>query len=373
MAVIAEPIPKLPDPRRYAPAGRHPLLELAAASGPDAERKLVLRVRELLVRHADDELRRAQSLAPSREAYASLWRAICAASDGAGCHEEAVVATIFAMPLVIVTGAREAASVSGVLSDVGALADVLRGAGALGESRNFGLSNALCSLQALQQLPPSTILDWRVPDPAERGPRAIPPEPIAVRAGEEVHLRFLLGAAITPAAAPTVAETASHIGAWGMRFARALGSQLAVGGTELLAFPRPPMGVLKAAYHGRRAQLEAALNLFLSNSIKRMRAAAGEPSLVMSVHESGINGAELRVSMSASLDDTLLEGFRWPLHPLEDPNDIAEGICQFAADCRLTDVRVVESVLPEGGAGGVAVFMRAGDAALRAWHRLDIG
>lgn len=363
MAAIAESIPRLPDPRRYAPAGRHPLLELVAQSGPDAERNLVRGVHELLIRRADDEVQRALGLAPSRQMYDRLWQALCTASEGTGSQEEPVIATVFAMPLVIVTGARRAGTVPGTLSDVAQLADVLQRAGALGESRNFGLSNALCSLQALQQLPPSTILEWRVPDPAERGPRAIPPEPIAVRVGEEVHLRFLLGAAITPAAAPTVAETASHIGAWGMRFARALGSQLAVTGVDLLAFPRPPIGVVKAAYHGRRAQLDVAMNLFLSNAIKRARAAAGEPSLVISVHESGTNGAELRVSMSAALDDTLLEGFRWPLHPLDDPNEIAEGVRQFAADCRLVDVRVVDSVQPEGGSAGAPVFLRAGPIA----------
>ena len=368
MAAIAEPIPTLPDPRRYAPEGGHPLLELAAVSEPDAERSLVRRVGELLIRHADDDVRRALSLAPSRQAYSRLWLALCAASEGVGHHEESVAATVFAMPLVIVTGARQAASVPGALSDVGALAEVLQRAGALGECRNFGLGNALCSLEALEQLPPGTLLDWRFPDPAAQGPRAVPPAPIAVRAGEEVHLRFLLGAAITPAAAPTVTETASHIGAWGMRFARALGAQIAVPGAELLAFPRPLMGVIRAAYHGRRAQLDVALNLFLSNAIKRMRAAAGEPSLVISVHESGMNGAELRVSMSAALDDTLLEGFRWPLHPLDDPNEIAAGIGQFAADCRLTEIRIIDTVLPEGGSAGGPLFVRAGDAALRPWR-----
>jgi len=352
----------LPDPRRYPQDGRHPLLELAAASGKDAERALVQAMSDLLSRGADGEARRALSLAPDRQAYARLWRALCAASEGAGCPHEPVVANVFAMPLVIVTGAREAASAPGVLSDVAALADVLQRAGALGEGRNFGLGNALCSLDALQQLPPSTILKWRVPDSARPGPREIPPEPIAIRPGEEVHVRFLLGAAVAPAAAPGVAETASHIGSWGMRFARTLGSQLAVPGVELLAFPRPPMGVLKAAYHGRRAQLDVALNLFLSNAIKRMRAAAGEPTLVLSVHRCGTNGAELRASMSAVLDETLLEGFRWPLHPLDDPDEIAASVGQFAADCRLTDVRVVESVLPEGGVRRGAMFVRAGEA-----------
>jgi hypothetical protein len=153
-----------------------------------------------------------------------------------------------------------------------------------------------------------------------------------------------------------------------MKFSRALGAQMALPGVDLLTVPRPPAGVMKAAYHGRRAQLEVALNLFLSNAIKRTRAVAGEPSMVISVHEGMHGSAELRVSMSAALDDALLEGFRWPLHPLDDPNEIAAGIRQFAADCRVTDVHTVGMTLPEGGPGGAPTFHRAAEIAKLPLH-----
>lgn len=335
------------------------MADLAADSSPEAERELNAAVERLLAAHADAEVRGALSLASSREAHGRLWDVLCAASEGQGGRDEAVVARTFALPLVIVSGARQSATVGGALADVATLAEVLRRAGALGASRNLGFSNALCSLETLQRLPPSTVRDWSAPDAPGSSPRDVAPEPIAIRAGEEVHLRFLLGAAVTPAAAPPVHETAAHIGAWGLQFARALGAQIAVPGIELLALPRPPAGVLKAAYTGRRAQLEVALNLFMSNTIKRVRAAAGEPVVVVSVHEAGDRGGELRVSMSAPFDEAVLEGFRWPLHPIEEPNEIARMIGQFAADCRLTDVRIVDSIQPEGGA---ALFLRA-DAA----------
>jgi hypothetical protein len=185
------------------------------------------------------------------------------------------------------------------------------------------------------------------------------PEHIRIRVGEEVHLRFLLGAAITPAAAPSVPETAAHIGGWGIKFARALEARLAVPGVELLALPRPPAGVLKACYSGQRAQLDVALNLFMSNAIRRCRAASGEPAIVISVHHAEPGGAELRVSVSSLVDETVLEGYRWPLHPLDDPNEIAQGVRELATDCRVTDVRIVEAVLPEGGSAGVPLFVRA--------------
>ena len=349
---------KLPDPWRYGPGDvRNRPLQLAAAA--DAA-PLAAAMRVLLEQRADEEIRRTLSLAPTREAYGRLWEALCAASAGAAAPGDAVIASVFAMPLVIVSGARHSAWLPGILSDVGALMDVLQRHGALGASRNVGFGNALCSLETLMQLPPSTIHGWSAPSSAAERASAIVPEPIPVRAGEEVHLRFLLGAAITPAAAPTVAETAAHIGAWGMPFTRALAAQIGVAGVELLTLPRPPCGVLKAGHAGRSAQLEVALNLFMSNAIKRLRAAAGEPALVISAHEAGASGAELRVSLSAALDDTLLEGYRWPLHPLDDPNEIARNVRQLAADCRLTDVRLVEAVLPEGG-NGSPLFVRATD------------
>jgi hypothetical protein len=335
------------------------LLDLAAET--DAESALVSAVRERLDRRADAELRQALSLAPDRESYLRLWRALCAAVDSAADPDAAIVTAVFAMPIVIVSGARLPASLPGVLGDVDALADVLSRAGALGASRSFGFSNALCSLDTLERLAPSTVREWRMPDAQAAASRALAPEAVPVRPGEEVHLRFLLGATVSPAAAPSVTETAAHIGSWGMAFARALGSQLATPGVDVLALPRPPAGVMSATYRGRRAQLDVALNLFLSNAVRRIRAAAGEPSLVISVHEAGNGTAELRVSMSAALDDTLLEGFRWPVHPLDDLDEIAGTIRQLAADCRLTDVRIVQSVLPAGGEGS-PLYVRAADA-----------
>jgi hypothetical protein len=321
---------------------------------------LVDAVRERLDRRADADVRRALTLAPDRESYSRLWQALCVAVESGADLGDEVVTAVFAIPIVIVSGARRQAAVPGVLGDPDTLANVLAGAGALGENRNFGFGNALCSLETLERLLPSTVRDWRRPDARYAATRAIVPEAVAIRPGEEAHLRFLLGAAVTPAAAASVTETAAHIGTWGMQFARALGTQLATPDVELLALPRPPVGVLTATYRGRRAQLDVALNLFLSNAIKRMRAAAGEPSLVLSAHAGAGSAAEFRVSLSSALDDTLLEGFRWPLHPLDDLDDLVRDVQQLAADCRITDVRLVQSVLPAGGNGSL-LFVRAAD------------
>ena len=64
---------------------------------------------------------------------------------------------MFAIPLLIVTGGKGDLTVSGVLPDIGGVQRVLEQNGALGPTRNFGLSNALCELETLTRVPLSRI------------------------------------------------------------------------------------------------------------------------------------------------------------------------------------------------------------------------
>jgi len=340
---------RLPDPWRFPQGGSHPLLDLAATRPESA---LVDAMRERLDRRADEDVRQAFGAAPDRGTYGRLWRALCAAAEEPGASEDKVGTAVFALPVVIVTGSSGAATLPGVLSDVTALAGVLQQAGALGANRSFGFSNALASLETLERLPPSTVRGWQRGAEADAAARVIAPEPAAVRAGEHVHLRFLVGAAITVAGAPTVAETASHVGAWGMRFARELGVQLASPGIELLALPRPPAGILRAAYHGRRAQLDVALNLFLSNTVRRIRTCVGDPAAVLSAHSFDSGAGELRISLGSPFDEDLVEGFRLPLHPLDDPDAVTADVEELLGACRVTDITRVRRVLPDDIGGG---------------------
>src|SRR5690606_929613 len=119
----------------------------------------------------------------------------------------------------------------------------------------LGLGNALVSIEALEALPPSALIEWsRAP-----GTHDMPPAPIALERGaEEVHVRFLLGAAIAPTHLPDIVETGANIGQWGTAALRAMAAQLAMSGVQVLPMPRPPAGLYTAAFSGRRAGIEAA-------------------------------------------------------------------------------------------------------------------
>jgi len=177
---------------------------------------------------------------------------------------------------------------------------------------------------------------------------------------EQAHLRFLVGAGITPSHLPSFLETAADIGRWGTSFTQTLARQLAQSGLELLPLARPPTALLAAAHTGRRAALEAAFHLFASHSVRTCRMTAGEPSVIVSAHREG-RAAEVRVSLSSVLDDAWLEGFRWPLHPLDDLADIASSISGLLEACRLSDVRWLPAVQTEPTAASATAFISVRD------------
>ena len=336
----------LPDPRHYGGVPSNALAELASRNNDGALRAAVA---QCVAAHRDDEIVQAYAAVTSQVEYLRLWEAVCAAIE-APPSEAQIVTRVFAMPWVMVCAARAAATISCILQDVNALVRALEDRGALGANRNVGFANSLCSVEELERLAPSTIRDWST---AAAGARECPPAAIALAPGvETVHLRFLLGAAVAPVHEPGVVETAANIGLWGMQATRAMTAQLAAPGVDVLPLPRPPASIIKAAYYGRRAALEAALDLFLSNTVRRFRTKVGDPTIIISAHE----GNEVRVTLCSLLDEGMTEGFRWPLHPLDDLVEIEESITGFAHACRLTAIETIEQTLPDRTSTGAMCF-----------------
>lgn len=340
---------RLPDPRCYgAHSGDDALSGLAgAASAGDgaAAAELQLQVRRRLAAEDDAALYSALTAAPSGSIYRSLWTTICAVAEGhdAGDGDTAIVARPFAIPVVLVAGARRSLRIPGALPDIAEVHSLLERQAAVGATRNFGLSAALTPLEALERIRPSVVYRWNT---AYTG-RAMEGMEGAIEVApgrEQAHLRFLLGAGITPAHLPSFLETAADIGRWGTLFTQTLARQLAQHGLELLPLGRPPAALLEAVQQGRRAVLETAFQLFASHAIRTCRMTAGEPVVVVSAHREG-RRAEVRISVSSLLDDALLDGFRWPLHPLDELGEIVSSIADLLAACRVGDIRWIPRVV----------------------------
>lgn len=354
---------QLPDPRRYGEFDRDDpigvLIDRHVRGDGTARRALLDWLKDRLAGERDEDLFQAMRQIPGEAAYRKFWDLICLASQGDDPERETAVAVhLFAIPVVLITGARARSVLPGVVGDIEAVRMLLERHGAVGATRNFGLSNALCSAEALERLKPSRVHRWSRAW-SQQAERELAPAEVRVLPGrEQVHLRFLAGAGVASGEAPSFLETASNIGAWGLPVTHELVRQLAQPAVELVAIPRPPVALLRAAHMGRWAELEIAFNLFVSNTVRHFRASVGDPAVVISAHRLEQGGAELRISMSCLLDDTLLEGFRWPLHPLDDFAAIQDSIMAMLRDCRLHDVRVVEEVQPDRLVSG-EFFLRA--------------
>lgn len=338
----------LTDPRRYGDGSAHPLAQLASR---DEAARLQQAVSAAVAEGSDDDIKAAYAAVGTRAAYRRLWEAVAAAIE-APPADAAVVTRVFAMPWLLVCGTRAAASLPCVLSDVGELARVMEEAGALGANRNLGFANALCAVETLEQARPSLLRARHTGG----GARDFPPAPIDLSPGNEsLHLRFLMGAAVSAPEAPGIVETAAHIGTWGIKAAGVMTKQLMLPGVDVLAVPRPPAGIMKAAYAGRYAGLEAAFNLFVSNTLRRFRLKVGDPGLLLSTHE----GGELRATLYSPFDEGLTEGYRWPLHPLDDLEAIVASMTDFARECRVLDIATVPGVLPDVTSTGAVLFPTA--------------
>ena len=368
------------DPRNFPPAAAAPAAatvlhraaeaSLAAATGQIAaarDEELAVALAALLAPGRDGDLATLFATAPSAAVYRHLWR-ILAAQERAGAPDPAQLVRVFALPVVVVAGhdgaATEAVEVPGVVDDVDALAGLLREHGALAGHATLALGNALAAADALDFAHLPALLAWRTLAEAPAPDRALAPAPIRVAPGAEgAHLRFLAGTVLAaPGADPF---RGGEVGKWGLPFARALAQSLRVPGASVLALPRAPQPLVTALWQGRVAQREVGAQLFAGNALRKLRAATGEPSAVISVHrvEATPTGGEVRLSLSSPFGPRDAEGFRCPLYPLDRVDDVVQMLRELLAECRVTDVRVQPGVHADRDpATGLTLLFKAGAA-----------
>lgn len=363
---------QLPDPRhwRTPPADSH-LHDMAAASlnGDVAARAgLKLELDALLNSGADEAVQSLLRDAPFAECYRHLQQMLARLVNKPE-RGEALIARLFAIPLVIVAGAKKTLRLPDALPDIAAVTALLEQHGVLGAGRNFGLGNALCSVETLDCLRPGLLRRWAAQLRTGAAPLELAGSAMAIVPGrEQVYLRFLVGASVTPAHVPQAMETS--VGAWGIPLTKMLAGQLAQPGLEVLPIPRAPVALYLASDAGRAAQIELAFSLFLSNEVRKFRMSVGDPAVVLSAHRTDGGGAELRVSLSSVFDESMLEGFRWPLYPSDDEIEIFNKIKHLLDECRLVDISVLATIganlNARGGRFLSARDVREPDAAPRA-------
>jgi hypothetical protein len=322
-----------------------------AATGREAaalDEQLASLLTTLLAPGSGEHLAAVFATAPSAAVYRHLWRLLVQCERNRATAD-ALGVTVFALPVILVAGMdgeRPArVTLSGVLDDAAALVAILREHGALAGNQTFALANVLVAAGAIDFSRLPDLLAWRGLSETPTSARALEPAPIMLSPGAEtVYLRFLLGSAIAAPDTDLLGE--GGVGKWGIPFTQALGRQLAAPGVSVLALPRAPQSLLNAAQQGQFAQREVGAHIFASNAIRKLRAAVGEPTAVISTHRSAAaqGGGEVRLSLASPFDPHAAEGFRCPLYPLDRVGDVVAMLKDLLDECRVADVRIVPGV-----------------------------
>lgn len=343
---VSNRLKPLPDPRCFEPERLDALGTLAtaaASAAPATQQEFFLALCANVSAALADGREAAVREAARQTGSAAASELYCRAIDRALAlpQENLLQVRVFAIPVLLVAGGRADAVVPGVIPDAGELSRLLSNAGAMGPVRNFGLSNALVSADALESVPMTKLYRVARAMELEAAELDLPPQDIRTETAQEaVFLRFIVGAAVTSAGAPGIVETAGNIGAWGMPFTKALAAQLQVPGLSLLPVPRPPATPLQALRSGRYAQRELGFQLFLSNALRRARMRSGDPEVTLAAHAD----ASIRVRLTSQFDASLDEQYRWPLDPVDDLAAVTGSICSLLAECRLDHVEILDAV-----------------------------
>ncbi len=253
---------------------------------------------------------------------------------------------VFCLPLLVVAAGTPGTSLPGELPDPGRLVRLLGDAGAAAPGAAVSLAPALCApgwndaamlldlhqcARALEQGAPPTV-------------PALAPAPILLSGeGEEVHLRYLVGLALTPRAAPSVLETAANVARWGMSLGQEVAAQLATQGVTTLVLPRPPQGPMIGTQSGEIARAEIGLQLFVSAALRHYRGATGEPEVTVA----SLRGGAIGLCLYSVFDREPPRIHRRELAATEDFQEAARSLLDLLQECRVEQPRIVSGVLSE--------------------------
>ncbi len=352
----------LPDPRRYPPRGAPDrLLELARSSlatGDPIARSvhndvLLSAIRACYAAGDAAVVATALAAASSAEAYACLAQRAAEAAEAPLATGE-IGARLFALPLVVVAGGREGATLGGALSDIDAVSALLSEHSALGDVQRYSLGNALCAVECIEAVAPAELACADVDTLARLAPGFEPAPIVLPSADESVHLRFLVGVAWVSSESKRWIGPRDPVGKWAVPLTHAVAAQLAQPNVTVLPLARPPLPLAQAAAAGRAAAAEIAFQLFVGGALRRARASVGEPTVIVAAHRAddsttGTTGAtgEVRVTFSSPFDDAMCDAWRWPLGPADDIGAISTAITGLLAECRIDGVVLVPEVQPD--------------------------
>ena len=349
---------RLPDPRT-----RQPLANTAAlpdslqswVANPSTQAIPVNALEDLLFAGQDEQLQQVLAALPVT-ARRDAWKAVAGLADGteAVAREDGKLVRFFAIPLVIVAGARQPHTIPSLIPNPLEMRALLVEHGVMDSSNHVWMSGELVDLAGLSAIPLSKWYQAALATTlATQGfPFELPASPVAVDSRERVQLRFIVGIVVEDESRQR-AIVGAPVGKWGMALSQLLQQQWQTEGLTLFVMPRALSGLVAGQNDARFTCLEVAFQLFASAIIRRAREGVGDPAAVVSMHEN----AEIRVTIGSRLQPEVSERFVWPLDELDQIESVLHMMQIFFEECQVTDVTVVEQILPDRNADGSPLFL----------------
>lgn len=345
----------LPDPRQYPPVNaRNPVIRQLMSMMTEHEETsiqvkrdaLLAMIADLLEANDHAAINAALTQAPAQDAWHTLWRTLCEVVEAAPSHAGSHV-TLFALPVIIVAGSAQGATLPGKLSDPAGVLQILRHHGVLEQNAVAMLAPELVSAEAIAAISPAKQYRWKtaladaiVAEVAN--PFEVPESPVSIKE-ESAWLRFIVGAVRQPGNAPAQIRLGGLVGQWSLVLSQSLGEQLKTGDATVLAIPRAPQSWLTAQDNGRTILLETRLQLMASSAIRTIRSKGRTPVAVIATHEHD----EIRITFSSKEDAERWQGFVWPLSASDSVEYIADFAQNLFRDCQVDDVRIINTIQPD--------------------------
>ncbi|WP_018151096.1 hypothetical protein [Leeia oryzae] len=348
----------LPDPRTSQPLTNVDALPASLQSwlaNPAAQTVPADAIEDMLFAGHDEQLQQLLTALPVATRR-DVWKAVAGLADGTNSREreDGKLVRLFAIPLVIVAGARQPHTIPALIPNPLEMRALLVEHGVMDSSNHVWMSGELVDLAGLSAIPMSKWYQAALATTlATQGfPFELPASPVAVDSRERVQLRFIVGIVVEDASRQR-AMVGAPVGKWGMALSQLLQQQWQTEGLTLFVMPRALTGVVAGQRDARFTCLEVAFQLFASAIIRRAREGVGDPAAVVSIHDN----AEIRVTIGSRLQPDVAERFVWPLDDLDQIESVLHMMQIFFEECQVTDVTVAEQILPDRNAEGAPLFL----------------
>ena len=332
---------KLKDPRQYSSCLPDSNLLINQARYDLEHNDSMLRpfLEDVLARGDDQLLSVAYNLAPSAEIARYLWDTMQLVLNQPDTKR---YAKLFAIPITIVVGSSVAVELPNQIDEL-ALHNLLKQKKLYQKCRELAISGKLFDLAAVSKAKPSQLYQQVFnPLSLEDWEMDLLDAPPIINQGEQVHLRFLLGAALYDDGAENQLRNVigNNIGnvlgseieeapTLGMELLSLLTKNLATEGATIFPLPFALCALSESNQLGEFYRQEIALSVFLSGTVKRMRLEGKQAHVRVMVKPEQI---QIELKSHAAVEGV----FCWNLHRADNFTQVCEVLHGLFTDLQLT-------------------------------------